>query len=247
MMNCTSALSWLASRATRSAPSASTSAHAAHASQMACANVARTCATAFLEPASLATSSPACLGGIAVVRVSDRRRSPCPARSQRTMHAEGTVLGGEDRGELLPLDLEPGVEVDLAPAVDALLGCPEGERRGPGELARPRDRGVVDLLGRQHLVDQPDRQGLLGLDEPPREDHVLGPARADEPREALGAARAGDDAQQHLGLAEHRVLGGEPEVGGQRQLAPATQRVAVDRGDHGLGDAGDGRGRGAHE
>ena len=61
----------------------------------------------------------------------------------------------------------------------------------------------------------------------------LGP---DQPAQPLGAAGAGDDPEQHLGLAELGVLGGEPDVGGQRQLAAAAERVAGDRGDHRLGD-----------
>ena len=36
----------------------------------------------------------------------------------------------------------------------------------------------------------------------------------------------GDDAEQDLGLAEDRLLRGDAEVAGQRQLAPAAQRVA---------------------
>ncbi len=47
---------------------------------------------------------------------------------------------------------------------------------------------------------------------------------------------AGDDPEQHLGLPELGVLGGEPDVGRQRQLAPAAERVAGDRGDDRLGD-----------
>ena len=38
-----------------------------------------------------------------------------------------------------------------------------------------------------------------------------------------------------LGQPEHGVLGGEPHVAGQRQLAAAAEGVAVDRGDDRLG------------
>ena len=47
----------------------------------------------------------------------------------------GTVLGREDRGELLALDLEAGLEVGLGAQVDALLGRTERQRGGPAELA----------------------------------------------------------------------------------------------------------------
>ena len=93
--------------------------------------------------------------------------------------------------------------------------------------------------GRDHPVDQADRQRLVGLDEPAGEDQVLGLAGADQPGEPLGAAGAGDDAEQDLGLAEHGVLGGEPDVGAQRELAAAAERVAGDRGDDRLGDLRD--------
>ena len=52
---------------------------------------------------------------------------------------------------------------------------------------------------------------------------LLGP---DQPGQPLGAAGAGDDAEQDLGLAEHGVLGGEPDVGAERELAPAAEGVA---------------------
>ena len=72
---------------------------------------------------------------------------------------------------------------------------------------------------------------------------MLGP---DQPGEPLGAAGAGDDPEQDLGLAEHGVVGGEPDVGAQRQLAAAAERVAGDRGDDRLGDPGHRGDRGLH-
>ncbi len=50
--------------------------------------------------------------------------------------------------------------------------------------------------------------------------------RADEPGEPLGAATAGDDPEQDLGLAELRPLGHDPDVAGQRDLAAAAERVS---------------------
>ena len=55
------------------------------------------------------------------------------------------VLGGEQRRELLPLDLQPGLEVDRQARVDRLLGRPQRVRRAFGELRRPGASGVVDL------------------------------------------------------------------------------------------------------
>ena len=59
----------------------------------------------------------------------------------------------------------------------------------------------------------------------------------DQPRQALGAARAGDDAEQDLRLAQLGVVADDPQVAAQRQLAAAAQRVAGDGGDGGLRDA----------
>ena len=49
--------------------------------------------------------------------------------------------------------------------------------------------------------------------------------------------------EQHFGLAERAVVGCDPDVGGQGELAAAAQGVATDGRDHRLGDARDGRHR----
>ena len=98
----------------------------------------------------------------------------------------------------------------------------------------------MQFLGRHDLVGEPDPQRLVGLDLAAGEAQLLGPARADQPGQALRAAPAGDDAEQDLRLPEHRALAGDPVVARQRQLAAAAERVAGDGGDH---DARDGRDR----
>ena len=112
------------------------------------------------------------------------------------------------------------------------LVAPGRQRRGP--LEGP----VEHRLGRHHLVDEPHRQRLVGAHLTAGEDQVLGPARADQAREALGAAAAGDDAEQDLRLAEASLLAGDAEVAGQRQLAAAAQGEARDRRDGGARDVG---------
>ena len=57
--------------------------------------------------------------------------------------------------------------------------------------------------------------------------------------EALGAAGAGDDAEEDLGLAELGVVGRDPEVAGERDLAATAQRIAGDGRDGRLGEARD--------
>src|ERR1700722_19765591 len=48
-------------------------------------------------------------------------------------HAGPGVLGGEQPGELKPLDLQAGVQVVLQALVDGLLGRPQRDRRAGRE------------------------------------------------------------------------------------------------------------------
>src|SRR5665647_2388462 len=148
-------------------------------------------------------------------------------------------MGREEPGELHPLDLQARVEIDLEATVNGLLGRTNGVRRTSHiALDAPTRRGI-DLIGCDDLVHQADSQGFLGRDEAPAEDHVLGPGRTDQPGQSLGATHARDNAQRDLRLAELGVVGGDPEVAGQAELAAATERVAGDGGHGGLGNPGD--------
>ena len=100
-------------------------------------------------------------------------------------------------------------------------------------------RGLVDLGVRHDLVGEPDRQGLGRGHVPAGEDEVLRPGGADQPRQPLRAARAGDDAEQDLRLADLRRLAEHPEVGAEGKLKPAAERVPGDGGDDRLGDVSD--------
>ena len=156
------------------------------------------------------------------------------------VHPDGAVLGGEQARRTAGAR-SPG----------RCRGRPRGRGRWPpwrpgGRTTRRRanwpahaSASAYTCVGGDDLVDQADRQRLVGLDEPAGEDQVLGPARADQAGQPLGAAGARDDAEQHLGLAERGVVGGDPDVGAQRELAAAAERVAGDRRDDGLGDPGD--------
>ena len=58
--------------------------------------------------------------------------------------------------------------------------------------------------------------------------------RSQQPGEALRAAGAGDHADLDLRLPDRGVLGQVPQVGAERELEPAAQRVAGDGGDRDL-------------
>jgi hypothetical protein len=70
---------------------------------------------------------------------------------------------------------------------------------------------------------------------------VLGPAEPDEAGQPLRRAGPGDDAEPQFRLAELRVLGRDPDVACQRQLAAAPERVAVDGRNRRAREALDGR------
>ena len=87
------------------------------------------------------------------------------------------------------------------------------------------------------LVDQAHRRGLVRRHVAARGHHLEGLARADDARQALRAAGAGQQAEVHLGQAAPRAGHGDAVVGAQRHLEPAAERRAVDGGDHRLGRA----------
>ena len=88
-------------------------------------------------------------------------------------------------------------------------------------------------IRRDGVEDQPDRRGLLGRDRLAGGDHLDGRIQADQPRQPLGAAPAGDQADLDLGQTDLRVrrCRGEAVVHRQDQLGPAAQAIAVDQGD----------------
>src|SRR6266516_4020809 len=134
----------------------------------------------------------------------------------------GGVLGGEQALEGVAFQQQAGFEAAVEAAVDRLLGCPQRQRRALGEAGRRLPGLGVDVAGRVHLVDQPDRVALLRGVRPPGEHQLLGPRGPHQAWQPLGASRAWDDPEQDLRLAEPRVLGREAEVGRQCQLAPAA-------------------------
>ena len=100
-----------------------------------------------------------------------------------------------------------------------------------GALRRSvQDRlGACDeLSGGNDLVDQADAIGLLRVDHLAGENQLQGAALSDQPRQALRAAVARNDAELDFRLAELRVLGREPDGAGHRQFAAAAEGEAVD-------------------
>ncbi len=117
-------------------------------------------------------------------------------------------------------------------AVAAAPGRPVLVQHALGESG-----GGLAEIARRQLVDQPGGQRGLGVDHVAARNHVEGEFRADESRQALGPAAAGDEAELDLGQAQPRLLGCDAPMAAQGELQPAAQRGAVDGGDGGLGAA----------
>src|SRR3712207_2111177 len=145
-------------------------------------------------------------------------------------HALARVLAGEEEGELVGLELQAADEVYVLGSVRGGLRVADGEGAVRaylgGEGARRRER----LALADDPVDEAHTLRLLGVDAPAGEDQLLGERRAYEAREPLGAAHAGEDTEAHLREAEEGVLGGDPYVARNRDLAAAPEGEAVDGG-----------------
>ena len=99
----------------------------------------------------------------------------------------------------------------------------------------PAQRGVVGRRHVEHLVDDSGRLRVVRGDGFAVGAHRQRDVRAAEPRQPLRAARAGNDAEQHLGLADLASLCRDAEVARHRDLESAAERVAVNGGDERLG------------
>ena len=108
-------------------------------------------------------------------------------------------------------------------------------KRGLAAIGATHFEDVVDeaVVGQDRL-DQTDAECLVRHHDAARQDQVGAASGADEARQALGAARAGDDADVYLGLAEVRRRRGHPQRARQRELAATAPRLAVDGGHHRL-------------
>src|SRR5712692_2802140 len=105
-----------------------------------------------------APSFVAAPGGCAVSAAGERCL-PWPILDE-TAHSCPLVLGGEQPGEVQPLDLEPGVEVDIEALIDGLLRGAQRDGRTAGIAAHQAPRRLVDLRVRDDLVHQAHRERL---------------------------------------------------------------------------------------
>ena len=104
---------------------------------------------------------------------------------------------------------------------------------GGGPLGREGDR-LLEEIPLHRPVHEPHSGGLRTGDGRSAQYHLERLCRAHQARQTLRASRPGRHADLHLGLAEPRVRGAHPIVAGHRELEPAAEGMAVDRGNHRL-------------
>ena len=113
----------------------------------------------------------------------------------------------------------------------------------PLRRARPAHCSVAwtHLVVRHDPVDEADRERFVGAHLPAAPDQLLGAGRADEPRQPLRAAGAGDDAEQDLGLTDARASRTRPA--GRTPSRARGRRRARSRGSRRSPAAGSPRSR----
>ena len=93
---------------------------------------------------------------------------------------------------------KPLTQCGLQPALHRVTGESEGTQAVPGHLARETLAGL-DQIAIDDAVDETDRQRLFGGDGAAGQDHLERARFADQPRQALGAAIARDQAELDFG------------------------------------------------
>ena len=126
-----------------------------------------------------------------------------------------------------------GQRIDIGTLADGDGKLAGAARRRDDQSSRGGDR-LPGEVAVGHLVDDAERQRFLGADDAPGRDHLRRGQRAGQPRQALRAARARNDAELHFGQADPGRLRRDPVVAGQRDLAAAAERHAVERRDNRL-------------
>jgi hypothetical protein len=72
--------------------------------------------------------------------------------------------------------------------------------------------------------------GSLSVDVPPRQNHLFRPASADQPRQANGATRSGQQSQSNLSESELAWICHNATVACEGKLETATRSAAIDGG-----------------
>src|SRR6266436_2494493 len=115
--------------------------------------------------------------------------------------------------------------------LNRLLGGADRHRAVLADGLRPAFGGDKRFAWRHHLVDEAEFVAFLGGDVARGEDHAHGALQTDLARQAVQSAGERGEADVRFGQCEPRILGGNDEIAGQRNLEAAAHRNAVDGGD----------------
>jgi len=146
-----------------------------------------------------------------------------PSTPAGVLHERGDplpgIVGCEERDELAALRLQCLGNRKLRPSPHRSLGGGERQRCPRGKQLTPTPRRGGKLVRLDDLSNQADRQRAVSVDRVTGEQQLGRARRADQPRQALGAAPAGDDAELDLRLAEARGTRRDTDVACKRELA----------------------------
>ncbi|EAU48416.1 hypothetical protein R2601_02548 [Salipiger bermudensis HTCC2601] len=136
--------------------------------------------------------------------------------------------------ELAAIDaVEHVLELHVLGLAGDLLDRGKDQRRAGGEFVRHLARLGHQVRGGQDTVDQAPAMRLLGVEPAPGKKQlhrdVVGDALGQLDRRGIGHGAGLDLRQGKAGM-----IGGEDDVGAERQLEPAAAGDAVDGGDHRL-------------
>ena len=98
---------------------------------------------------------------------------------------------------------------------------------------------VEQLVGWDHLGHQPGLERGVRIEVGVVERQLERLRRADHARQEVGHAAVGRRPDAPVGDCQEGILGGDPDVGGERQRHAGPRGRAVDRRDHRIGNAAD--------
>src|SRR5436190_2351157 len=145
-------------------------------------------------------------------------------------HALDRVFRLESEGREIGLDLEPLGQGQVERAADRIARQAQDRQAETGHLSRKGDAGL-DEIAVDEPVDETDAVRFIGVDRAAGQDQLGGARFADEARQPLRPAIAGDEAELDLREAELGARQREPEGAGERQFEPAAKGISVDQRD----------------
>ena len=133
----------------------------------------------------------------------------------------------------------PSASGSAMPCPRDALDLGERHRRQCRDRLRDGERAGRKIGRVADLGDQPPGLGGLGGDRLGGEEEPHGAMPAERADEPLRGAAARHDAELRLGIAELHAARGEDDVGAERELQPAAERMAVERRDQRLRKGGE--------